>query len=69
MSTLTLSYRRYADRPWQPTTGYLVMLLNTWYQRSRQRRQLAELSETQLRDIAISPAQALAESARPFWQS
>ncbi|MBT8429460.1 MAG: DUF1127 domain-containing protein [Gammaproteobacteria bacterium] len=45
------------------------MLLNTWYQRSRQRRQLAELSETQLRDIAISPAQALAESAKPFWQS
>jgi len=69
MNTLTLSYRRYADRPWQPMTGYLMMLLNTWYQRSRQRRQLAELSEAQLRDIAISPAQALAESAKPFWQS
>ncbi len=69
MSTLTLSHRRYTDRPWQPTTGYLVMLLNTWYQRSRQRRQLAELSEAQLRDIAISPAQALAESAKPFWQA
>jgi len=69
MSTLTLSDRRYTDRPWQPSTGHLVMLLNTWYQRSRQRRQLAELSDAQLRDIAISPAQALAESAKPFWQS
>jgi uncharacterized protein YjiS (DUF1127 family) len=69
MSTLTLSYRRYADRPWQPTASHLVTLLSTWYQRSRQRRQLAELSEAQLRDVAISPAQALAESAKPFWQS
>jgi uncharacterized protein YjiS (DUF1127 family) len=69
MSTLTLSYRRYADRAWQPSTGHLVMLLTTWYQRSRQRRQLAELSGDQLRDIGVSRVQALAESTKPFWQA
>ena len=68
MSTLTLSYRRYNDRSWQLATGYLKVLLNTWYQRSRQRRQLAQLSGDQLRDIGIGQGEALLEAAKPFWQ-
>ena len=70
MSTLTLSYyQRHNERSWQSTTGHLVTLLNTWYQRSRQRQQLAQLSDRQLDDIGLDRTTALAEAAKPFWQA
>jgi len=69
MSTLTLSYyQKHTERSWQSTTGQLVTLLNIWYQRSRQRQQLAQLSDRQLDDIGLDRAAALAEAAKPFWQ-
>jgi uncharacterized protein YjiS (DUF1127 family) len=69
MSTLTLSYyQRQNERSWQSTTGQLVTLLKTWYQRSRQRQQLAQLSDRQLDDIGLDRAAALAEAAKPFWR-
>ena len=40
-----------------------------WQMRASQRRQLAELSADQLRDIGISRAEALAEAAKPFWRT
>jgi uncharacterized protein YjiS (DUF1127 family) len=69
MSTLTLSYhQRHSERSWQSTTAVLTTLLNTWYQRSHQRRQLALLSDRQLDDIGLDRATALAEAAKPFWR-
>ncbi|HJR22967.1 MAG TPA: DUF1127 domain-containing protein [Dongiaceae bacterium] len=40
----------------------------TWLQRRRSRRALAELDERLLRDIGLSPTEAVAESAMPFWR-
>ncbi|MES9871064.1 MAG: DUF1127 domain-containing protein [Sedimenticola sp.] len=37
------------------------------YQLTRQRRQLAQLSDDQLRDIGISRSDAQREARRPFW--
>ena len=69
MSTLTLSYHQRTDeRTWQSSTAALVTLLNTWYQRSRQRQQLAQLSARQLDDIGLDRSAALAEAAKPFWR-
>ncbi|MBS99547.1 MAG: DUF1127 domain-containing protein [Oceanospirillaceae bacterium] len=39
-----------------------------WYQRYRQRRQLARLAPEMLKDIGISRSDALQESKKPFWQ-
>ena len=69
MSTLTLSYQhRPNQQTWQSSIAQLVKLLNTWYQRSRQRQQLAQLSVRQLDDIGLDRATALAEAAKPFWR-
>lgn len=69
MSTLTLSYyQRHNQQSWQSTTAALITRLNTWYQRSHQRRQLALLSDRQLDDIGLDRATALAEAAKPFWR-
>jgi len=69
MSTLTLSYQRYAGRSRQESMGRLIALLTGWYQLSRQRHQLAQLSDSQLRDIGVSRVEAQSEAAKAFWQS
>jgi len=69
MSTLTLNYHRYTDRSWHTSTAQLLRLLTIWYQRSRQRHQLAQLTDRQLSDIGVNLSEALAESEKPFWQA
>lgn len=46
----------------------LVMTLETWYQRGKQRRHLGELTPEQLDDIGISRQQVRDEAGRHFWQ-
>lgn len=43
--------------------------LNVWAARSRDRRQLASLSNRMLDDIGLSRAQVSAETDKFFWQS
>lgn len=38
-----------------------------WWTLARQRQALARLDERMLKDIGISRGDAMAESARPFW--
>jgi uncharacterized protein YjiS (DUF1127 family) len=38
-------------------------------ERNRQRRALAELDDRLLRDIGLTPEEALRECANPFWKS
>lgn len=40
-----------------------------WFQRSRQRRALAELDDRLLRDIGLTCTQARREAAKPFWSA
>lgn len=42
--------------------------VSVWLDRSRQRRQLAQLSDHMLRDIGLTRVDAWAEAEKPFWQ-
>ncbi len=77
MKTLDLAYyfpdfapergtSRYADRTFWQRAASTVHL---WDERSRQRRQLAELTDHQLYDIGVTRAEASAEAAKRFWQA
>ena len=41
----------------------------TWLQHSRERRQLATLSDNMLKDIGVSRADVDGETSRRFWQA
>lgn len=44
-----------------------VAQLRRWAELARQRRQLAMLSDSALKDLGLSRADTLEESERPFW--
>ena len=69
MSTLTLSYQRHTQHSLRTSLGRLPGLLIVWYQRARQRHQLAQLDDRALLDIGVSRALAQAEANKPFWQA
>ena len=56
----------------RPGLGHLLLrtpgMLNLWYERSRQRRQLAGLDDRLLRDIGIDRATVETEISKPFWR-
>ena len=47
----------------------VLATLGRWVSISRERRDLGELSLSQLDDIGVSARQAQTEAARPFWAS
>jgi uncharacterized protein YjiS (DUF1127 family) len=51
-----------------PQPKHLLAMAGIWLQRRRTRRDLADLDERLLRDIGLSPSDAIAESAMPFWR-
>ena len=57
---------------WTRWLGYgvarAVAVAPVWLDRSRQRRQLAQLSDHMLRDIGLTRADAWAEADKPFWR-
>ena len=46
----------------------LVMAVEHWLKRSRQRRALLEAGDHLLKDIGLSRAEAHREGAKPFWR-
>lgn len=46
----------------------LIETAEVWRDRSRQRRQLASLSSSQLKDLGISRTDVWQEVNKPFWQ-
>ena len=46
----------------------LVVQILIWHERSRQRRDLAQLSDHMLRDIGLSRGDVWAEREKPFWR-
>lgn len=44
-------------------------VLRLWWRRARDRRILADLTPTQMRDTGLDPSVVRAESAKPFWQA
>jgi uncharacterized protein YjiS (DUF1127 family) len=66
--SLGAARRRAATTPtWR--LGSLVRLWRTWFKRTRQRRDLAELSDTQLRDVGLSREAIKREVEKPFWMA
>jgi uncharacterized protein YjiS (DUF1127 family) len=56
--------------PRQFTGGGLYVwagIIKMWFQRSRQRRALAELDDRMLCDIGVTRSQAQREAAKPIW--
>ncbi len=53
--------RRMTCRRW-------LRVIDTWIQRSHQRRALAKLDDWLLRDAGISREEAAREIAKPFWR-
>jgi uncharacterized protein YjiS (DUF1127 family) len=65
---LFLALAWYAMRWLGQGAGWLAEGGLTWLERSRQRRQLAELSDHTLRDIGLTRVDAWAEANKPFWR-
>jgi uncharacterized protein YjiS (DUF1127 family) len=57
---------RYPDKTFWQRVASTVRL---WDERSRQRHQLAELTDDQLYDIGVTRAEANAEATKRFWQA
>lgn len=57
-----------AARPRTDRTQQLLALLHLWQQRSRSRRQLAQLDPRLLSDTSISEAERQVELSKPFWR-
>ena len=53
-----------APGPWRPALAWVCMAM----ERRRQRTRLAALEPRLLRDIGVTPTEALAESRKPFWR-
>ena len=58
----------FAGRRLARWSGYALDGALTWAERSRQRRQLATFDDHMLRDIGVSRADVMAETAKPFWR-
>jgi uncharacterized protein YjiS (DUF1127 family) len=44
-------------------------LLHIWFERSRQRRELLQWSERDIRDAGLSSGEVMYEAGKPFWQA
>jgi uncharacterized protein YjiS (DUF1127 family) len=62
------TFTRSASAARQPAGGFLATL-ERWAERRRQRRALLELSDSLLKDIGISYADAWQEGRKPFWRA
>jgi uncharacterized protein YjiS (DUF1127 family) len=62
------TFTRSASAARQPARG-LLATLERWAERHRQRRALLELSNSMLKDIGLSYADAWQEGRKPFWRA
>jgi uncharacterized protein YjiS (DUF1127 family) len=53
----------------QLTAAVRIGVIETWFQRSRQRRALAELDDRLLDDIDVTRSKAQQEATKPFWSA
>jgi uncharacterized protein YjiS (DUF1127 family) len=64
----TLAWWLPGTEHWRASALAAIPTVALWLERGRSRRVLAMLDDHQLRDIGISRADALRESAKPFWR-
>lgn len=69
MTTQSVLYRENVlTRPRDSLRDRIIATLNRWGERARSRRELAQLSELELKDLGY-PASAAAEKSKPFWRA
>jgi uncharacterized protein YjiS (DUF1127 family) len=51
----------------QQVSGWIA-LISIWWRRSRNRQELAAMSNRDLQDIGITPWEAHCEANKPFWR-
>ncbi|MBG4055157.1 DUF1127 domain-containing protein [Pseudomonas aeruginosa] len=51
-----------------PHLAALLEKLNSWRQNAQSRKHLAQMSEHDLADLAISPSERYVEISKPFWR-
>ncbi len=61
----TLSIAQYAPYSHKVTNAFAILQL--WMDRYTQRKQLLQLSDTQLNDIGLTREEVKIEAKRPFW--
>ncbi len=47
----------------------VAQIIGQWNERSKQRRQLSDLTPRELQDIGISKYEVAVETAKPFWRA
>ncbi len=52
-----------------PLARSFAALLAAWWRRRRDRAELAQFGDRDLRDIGVTPAEAQRECAKPFWRA
>ena len=68
-TTPSLPYRTTRRIRWTVLAAYPFLMANVWIDRSRTRRELAELEDCQLRDAGIDPDFVWNEIRKPFWRA
>lgn len=73
MKSITVTKRDLSPYPVQRDTFVDIawdwlMILDSWFERSRQRRALAKLDDRLRQDVGISNTVAAHEIAKPFWR-
>jgi uncharacterized protein YjiS (DUF1127 family) len=65
------SVPRVAARPESPSRrlARFIVLLRTWIKRARQRHELADLNDAQLRDVGLNRNTIQREIEKPFWMA
>ncbi|HZQ01893.1 MAG TPA: DUF1127 domain-containing protein [Reyranella sp.] len=67
MADLSLHYSSKA--PLAGTFTALNQIFSTWRQRSKQRRELAQLDTRSIHDLGLSTSDVQFEVNKPFWQA
>ena len=68
---ITRRHAQIATQDWSVTglAAATIELLLNWQERATQRHNLAALDDRALKDVALTRADAVAESAKPFWRN
>ena len=53
----------------RPIASLPRLPIRHWIQIAAERRRLAELDDSRLRDLGLTPAEVRREAARPFWDA
>ncbi|ENY71924.1 DUF1127 domain-containing protein [Aeromonas diversa] len=68
MADITYIEAGYEHKGEQSVVARIKHTLLTWLERSRSRRQLAEMPEYLLRDIGLCESDRYQETSKPFWR-